>query len=356
MKPGSKQKPNGAGWELVSGSELAAALPEVWGRANKVLNDEHPVLDRHFVSLLHKYFGDGSEVLAISDSCVALLQPCGLGRWATFLPSQACVGSVLLSRDIDSRASREIFRELSRALPGPATLLSFRKQDAVIAQLTDLQNSRSFSRSVFGLTTAVDTSQPFETFWQQRSKNLRQSVRRRFRKLEKDGIGWQRLKISRPEEMAAAVNAHAMLESSGWKGRTGTALDESSKQTDFYRDLMRTLAEENRSRAYQLLFDGEVSASLLAIQAAGILIVLKTAYHEPAATYAPGRLLDYLMLRDVCGDADISVIENYTVSSEEDRRWCSSCREIVDWDYYPLNIMRLAVQARRRIRTWLHGT
>jgi hypothetical protein len=356
MKPGSSKKPDSAGWELVSGPELSATLPEIWARANKALNDEHPALDRHFVSLLHKHFGDGSEVLAISDSCVALLQPCGLGRWASFLPSQACVGSVLLSRHVDSGASGKIFRALSRALPGPTTLLSFRKQDAVIAQLTDLQTSRSFSRSVFGLTTAVDTTQPFDTFWQQRSKNLRQSVRRRFRKLEKDGIGWQLLKISRSEEMAAAVNVHAVLESSGWKGRRGTALDESSKQTSFYKDLMRTLAEENRSRAYQLLFDNEVSASLLTIQAGGVLIVLKTAYHEPAATYAPGRLLDYLMLQDVCGDTDISIIENYTVSSEEDRRWCTSYREIVDRDYYPLNIMQFAIQAQRRIRTWLPGT
>lgn len=351
MRFGELNLRHGEAWHLVSGPGLRDALPGAWRSGNGELNSAHPALDWRYICLLHKYFGEPTDVLASSEFGLALLRPYGYGRWTTFLPSQACVGSVLVAPGLDGPTVSDAFHSLSRSLPGLTTMLSLRKQDAAIAQLQSSHSGKTFSQSVYGVTTAVDATQPFDTFWQARPKSLRQSVRRRFRKVEKEQVRCHTRIFRCAGEMTRAIADHANLEQSGWKGRQGTALDGSNLQSQFYLELMTEFAAEGQAAAYQLLFDDDVKASLLTIQAGGTLIVLKTAYDDASSRFAPGRLLDYLFLQEVCNDPDITVVENYTDASEEDRRWCTSCRNIVEWDYFPFNIIRTMTEARRTIRS-----
>lgn len=350
MRNGNISERSESGWRLATGAELQDTLPHIWRQGNAELNESHPVLDWRFVCLMQRYFGTTADVLAHSDAGMALLQPYGYGRWTTFLPSQACVGSVLIAPAIDAQSLQDSMHALTRILPGMTTLLSLRKQDAVIAQLQTSHACSAFSRTVYGITTAVDTSETFDSFWQSRSKNLRQSVRRRFRNVEKAGRHSHMRTLGDSDSMESAIKTHAALESSGWKGREGTALGGNDAQSGFYTELLRTFAAEDQATAYQLLFDDDTVASLLTIQVSGIVIVLKTAYDEKFARYAPGRLLDYLFLRSVFDDPTVTVVENFTNASEEDQRWCTSSREIVDWDFFPLNIIQSLIEARRRFR------
>ena len=122
--------------------------------------------------------------------------------------------------------------------------------------------------------------------------------------MEKAGHHWHMRTVGDVDCMTSMIEMHAALESSGWKGREGTALDGSDAQSRFYIELLRTFAAEDQATVYQLLFD----------------------------------------------DRNVSIVENYTNASDEDRRWCTSAREIVDWDYFPLNIIRSLVETRRRLR------
>jgi hypothetical protein len=353
MPIGKVPKLCGDAWRLIAGDELRQELPHLWKEGNSSLNSAHPALDWRYVHLLYKYFGVGSEILAVSSRCLALLQPYGYGRWQTFLPSQSCVGSAIFSPDIGGDEILPLLASLASVLPGRTFMLSFRKQDSAIAQLSESRFGDPLSRTVYGITTAVDTTKDFEAFWQARSKSLRQSVRRRFRSVEKDGIQSELKVIDSGDAMPGAVADYSTLEMSGWKGRQGTALDGTSQQSRFYEDLLTTFAEAGQAVAYQLRFDGQVVASLLTIHGEGVLIPLKTAFDEGFSRYSPGRLLDYLFLQNVFADPNITIIENYTDSTEEDRRWCSSDRPIIDWDYYPLNIIRWPVEWRRKLRALL---
>ena len=353
MPIGDTPTPCGEEWRLIAGDELQEALPQLWREINAKFNGAHPALDWRYVRLLHRYFAVGTEVLAVGDCCLALLQPYGYGRWQTFLPSQSCVGSAIFSPDSDEDELLARLASLARILPGRTSMLSFRKQDAAISQLDESRVDGPFSKAVYGITTAVDATSDFETFWQARPKSLRQSVRRRFRNVEKAGMEWALRTIVSPDAMPDAVADYSKLEMSGWKGREGTALDGTGPQTRFYEELMTTFAEAGQAAVYQLLFDGVVVASLLTIQGKGVLIPLKTTFDEKFSSCSPGRLLDYLFLQDVFADTKVSIIENYTDSTEEDRRWCTSERPIIDWDYYPLNIIRWSVESRRKLRSLL---
>ena len=207
MRSGTISERSGGGWQLTNGAELQDTLPHIWRQGNAELNESHPVLDWRFVCLMQKYFGTTSDILAHSDVGIALLQPYGYGRWTTFLPSQACVGSVLVAPDLDARALRESMNALTRLLPGMATLLSLRKQDTAIAQLQTSHASSAFVQTVYGVTTAVDTGETFDSFWQSRSKNLRQSVRRRFRNVEKDGYHSHMRAVREVDRMMSMIKA-----------------------------------------------------------------------------------------------------------------------------------------------------
>ena len=340
-------------WRFIAGAEVQSAMAEIWSVYNKKLNDGHPSIDCRYLKLLYEYFGRGSELLAISDDAVALLQSDGLGRWSTFLPSQSCVGAALFSKSLASDDVSEICHSLSAALPGKTTLVSFRKQDSRIAQLQPRHIKESFITSTYGTTTDIDTSGSFEDYWQGRSKGLRQGMRRKIKRVEKDGLEFALSKCEQPGEMAAVLAEHAVLEMSGWKARSGTAISGTNQQSRFYEALMTTMSANGQAAAYQLILDNEVAASLLTIRKNETMIVLKIAYRESFSRFAPGRLLDYLMLQDVFGDSRTTVIENYTVSTMEDRRWCTGQRDIIDWDFFPSRVVREVVCASRRARNLL---
>lgn len=336
-------------WHLTFGSNVPALLDSIWDNYNRNYNDDHPALHSLLVHRLHKYFSSGSELVAVADDAIALLQPDGRGRWSTFLPSQSCSGPVILRPRLTPEHVQMLVRALCRELPGFTTLISFRLQDERLAQLHKGILGRTGTSTLYGRTTDVDTSGDFDAFWQVRSKSLRRSVRRRLELADSDGFTLEMRRIDEPHSMRGAIADYANLELSGWKRAAGTAVDGKNRQSEFYIDLLESFAERRRATVYQLLFNGKPAASLLSIFTGGIMIVLKTAYDEAKSRYSPGRLLDYMMLQDAFRRSDINLIENYTVSSQEDRKWCTGDREIFDCDVFSSRILRAIVKARRRI-------
>jgi hypothetical protein len=183
-------------------------------------------------------------------------------------------------------------------------------------------------------TTSVEVRGCFQGYWQSRSKGLQSFLRRVFRRLEAAGHVAQLRVLRDAAEMKEAIVLHGQLESLGWKGTRGTAIHGDNVQGSFYRGILETFAGAGGGRVYQLWLGPRLAASLLTIAQNGMMVVLKTAHDETLRRFAPGRLLDYLMVQAVHDDREIKTIENYTNASPEDLRWATSTRTLFHANCY----------------------
>lgn len=81
------------------------------------------------------------------------------------------------------------------------------------------------------------------------------------------------------------------LEASGWKGKKGTAIACSKKETDFYRSLTQRLAKKGMLQWNFLRIEGKTIAGHLAVRMGKTLTLFKIAYHEDYSRCSPGNML-----------------------------------------------------------------
>jgi CelD/BcsL family acetyltransferase involved in cellulose biosynthesis len=90
----------------------------------------------------------------------------------------------------------------------------------------------------------------------------------------------------------AAVEEFLQLEASGWKRRTGTALQCRPGHDQFFRELSRGFAEQGRLMLLSLQGGTQVLAQSTALLAGPGLFGFKKAYDQAFARWSPGTLLD----------------------------------------------------------------
>jgi hypothetical protein len=277
----------------------------------------------------------------------ALVHKARFGELKIFTPAQACVGSLI----IDPAYADSRFNEVLTALLNRFSLLlrvNLPKQDAELAQSRLTAEERFFSIAQHSITTNIDVTGDFESYWSSRHKEVRRGIRKVLGSLADQQTEYSLAVLRDPAEMNMAVAEHGNLESAGWKGRAGTAIHAENAQGKCYARILTGFAERDQARVYQLRFDGVVVASLLTIVQNGVQAVLKTTFDESMAKYSPGRFIDYLAIADACEDPEISTIENYTSSKSVDRKWATGTRPICDVMFYrhPL-ILNLLARMKR---------
>jgi len=304
--------------------ELGAASAD-WDALNSRLYASHPMLDSRFVNFLLKHFGNGSEQLCIigsegTPSTMCILRKRGLGIWTTFLPSQTQVGPVLL-------ASVENARNVLTVLPQWPLQVDFLCQDPVFSQL--LVPESSIDPSIdHALTINIRLEGGFDSYWAGRPKKLVQNIARYRRRMFADGISPRFACISSPDEIETAVNRYAVLEASGWKGQTGTALTVDNPQGAFYRDVMSSFAQTGQATVFELWFGDRLAASRLVVSNESMMIMLKTTYDEGLSQYAPGRLLLHDLIRFAFESRSRGAIEFYTDATVDQISWATGQRWI----------------------------
>lgn len=342
-------------WDIYPAKQLFLDHRETWQRLNREHCQAHPLLDIKFIEPAFEYFGNDRVLLAVE--CVsgvavnaALLEQLGKGNWQLFLPSQQPLGPAIFSRGSDSAALHRSLRGLAAALPGYPLILGFLKQDSGYSALC-AADGLSFMERVDDVETInIVVNQDFDIYWQSRSRKLVKEMRRKFRKVEQDGIELRLVELRDYSQMATAVAQHGDIESSGWKGKKGTAIHHDNVQGHFYTKVMENFSKEGGARAYQLYFNDKIAASLLTIVQQGMMVVLKTAHDESMSIYAPGRLIDYKMLEGLFSGGDVTNIEMYTNASLEDKRWCTDSRNIYHLNYYRSGISEYLIKGTRKIK------
>ncbi len=315
--------------------QLHALLPaqglgphrKAWDSLCQSLLGSHAMLDGRFVDALLRHFGEQRVLLAIASrksEPVAMLLLNGragrLGLWTSFLPSQTQIGPSLVPAGLDLRG-------LFAALPGYATELDLLCNDPRFGDLRDLP-SPAVGSLPHTLTMAVDLRGSFDDYWAQRPRNLIKNMRRYSRRLEEESNPSRLDIVSQPEAIATAVGRYGDLESGGWKGREGTAINRDNAQGRFYAEVMRAFAARGEGLVYELWLGDELLASRLVLVSGRMAIILKTAYKEAFERLAPGRLLLMRVLEDLFARIPGGVVEFYTDANSDQLSWATSQRWI----------------------------
>jgi CelD/BcsL family acetyltransferase involved in cellulose biosynthesis len=316
----------GIQWTRAPASALRQAT-QAWDALSAEAGDV-PFLQSRFLLPLLEEFGDGQQELALCHQgkrlvAAALLQPQGLGRWATFQPSQLPLGAWLVAPGHDGELlARALLKQLS-----PTTLRLGLTQ--IDPQLCPRPAAGPRLATLDYIDTAwVDIDSDFDSYWEARGKNLRSNMRKQRSKLEADGEALCFDRLSSPEEVDAALIEYGRLETAGWKGSSGTAVHPDNAQGRFYGRMMRSFCAEGRAEIWRLRFGDKTVAMDLCIQSGSTLVILKTAFDPSYRTVSPAFLLKQEAFKQLFDEGRLRRIEFYGRLMEWHTRWTTNARTL----------------------------
>ena len=175
-------------------------------------------------------------------------------------------------------------------------------------------------------TGMIIADRSIEEFRLSLGKKVLREMERRLRRLREQGLQPRLEVVTWSVSMAEAVSRFGALESAGWKGREGTAVNRTNHQGRFYTELLTRLAERGNACVYLYWFNDRRAAAQLCALAGGTLVFLKTAYDESLRQYCPGILMKHAILEDRMRDSRVKRFEFYGRVNEWQERWISHSR------------------------------
>ena len=315
-------------WQRLPAQRLfdTVVLGEAWDRLNAA-RGALPFLDTDVLRIAFDAFRPAGVELLVGNiagqtQCMLLVQRTGLGRWQLYQPSQIPLGPLVAATNLPLDG---IARSALKALPFGTLVLSFTQLDPRHWPPPQTEPACVVKRYIS--TGWIDCTQNFDSYWAARSPNLRASVGKAQRRLEAEGRTLRMRVLTEPADMAAAVERYGVLETSGWKGRKGTAVTAGTPQGDFYRDWLQEAAAHGEARVYELLVSEPATeggapspaatpntttaastapaertiAADLCVVRGDSLILLKIAYDEAFERYSPSTLLRREFMQHLLG-------------------------------------------------------
>jgi hypothetical protein len=321
-------------WKFQPALKNFEALRQRWDAINTARGG-HVLLDSGFVACLLKYFGDENVMVGAREdapTAMALLAKKSTGIWETFQPSQAPLGLLVCAQ---SDNTGELLVSLLRSLPGYALQLGIMHQDPDYTSFPPLDGRAHFQRLDYIRTARLPLEGTFESYWTSRGTNLKHNLARRARRMVEKGITAELITLRKSEEVADGVREYARLESSGWKGKSGTAVAEDNEQGKFYREMLEHFCLRHEGVIYQYRLNGKVAASDLCLLRNGMLVVLKTAYDETLEEFSPALQMRRQIVQQCYAEQEVKVMEFYGPVKDWHLRWSDQVRTM-----YHLNCLR----------------
>lgn len=334
LYPAGALAEHGAAWQQLHARGPASAL-----------------LHLDFVGALLAAFGQGGEQLAIYSEggqvgAMALLARRGPFAWQTFQPAQAPLGIWLQDPAL---AVDALLEQLLPQLPGLALAAGLTQCDPLFgARPPDSARLRTLD---YIQTARIAMDQPFDAYWQQRGKNLRGNLKKQRARLQREGQETRIDMLTEAGQMAQAIADYGRLESSGWKGREGSAVHADNEQGKFYRAMLEAFGRRGAARVYRYWIGAELVAMDLCIEDQEAIVVLKTAYDETVPSgLSPTLLMREEACRQLFDEGRLRRIEFYGKVMEWHTRWCEDLRTLYHINYYrwaPLASLHAARTAGR---------
>lgn len=338
-------------WRLLPASTLKtdASLARDWNRLN-VATSNQPFLDADAVADALAIFGGAHEHLALAYAgqtlaAMLVISKTAPFRWCTFQPSQLPLGAWVIAPGFDLAL---ITRTLLPALPGFALTLS-------ITQADPRFTPRPADTPTLHTDDYIDTGWlelvgSFESYWHERSKNLRHNLRKQRHKLADQGVHISLREVTAPEDMAAAVARYGALESAGWKAGIGTAVHPDNEQGRFYRQLLEKSARAGEALVCEYWFDDRMVASNLCQLRGDTLVVLKTTYDEGCKHVSPAFLLREAELQSFFETGRIRRLEFYGRLRPWHTHWTEHRRTLYHTTAYRTSWIRQLARLRQASR------
>lgn len=312
-------------WEI---HRLQGSLGEhraAWDALNAELHGGNPYFASRFIDPLLKHFSSGNELLCVNErsgriGSMLIVKPNRSGKWSLFVPAQAQVAPIfsVQPNDLASLLSRLSWRAL--ALECPCQDPEHSPLDQLTAQPTQVVPH------AHTICVRLDTS--FDDYWRARSANLRKATARRERRVQDAGFQMRLEHLTDPASMHGAVERFGSLESSGWKGASGTAVHINNLQGKFYCDVLSAFASGGQASVYELYFNETLVAMQIALASKDMLVLLKTAYDESQSKLSPGRLLLRRVLEEEFRLRRAKSVEFYTDANADQVTWATHERWI----------------------------
>ena len=302
-----------------------------------------------FSGPLLEHFGDNRVILAVLQNdnipqAMALLQKSNSIQWTSFLPSQAQISPLLL------KAPKQAFSLLKSIPYHPLTLDLLAQDPSYSAVLGGDTSHHHISTLNHALTMNIKIQGSFDDFWKSRSKNLRNNITRYFHRLKKNRKSYELIVTHKSDDIINALHRYGEMESCGWKAQKGTAITPNNTQGLFYSDVLRKFSHKSKACVYELYLNGTLAASRLTIRNNEMLIILKTTYNEELKIFSPGRLLLFLIIKDLFNANNIKHIEFYTNANKDQLSWASSSRWIEHATLYRNSFAKLSLQIASRMK------
>ena len=309
-----------------------------WQNLNKSTADSL-LLDPRFVTPLIKQFADEEMVLALAHQqqelvAASILSKKGFGQWQTFQPSQAPLGMWLCKPALFQ--DNLFHKALATALPGPVLTISITQQDPQL--LPRPEENKHFSTLNYITTARLDIPEDFESYWQSRSKNVRSSVGKAKRRIEKEGKEIRFEVKSASNDIHSGVASYGELESEGWKNETGTAIHIDTNQGKYYTEMLAAFAPE-QCQIWRYFFDEELVATDLCIDDGKTIFILKTTYAEAWQRYSPAFSLHVDGIEH-CSNIGLKSIEFYGPSMQWHKKLTDDERVMYHLTYYNYSVVK----------------
>ena len=117
------------------------------------------------------------------------------------------------------------------------------------------------------------------------------------------------------EAVSEAFSRFLALESAGWKGQRGSALQSLPGDAHYFETFLAAMAKADRAFIGEIQLDGRVIASGLFMRCGGEAFFLKTAYDEHFAKQSPGVILDWMISEWLCTQAWFQRLDSGTDAS-----------------------------------------
>lgn len=305
----------------------ASTILPAWRDLEREALVENLFFEADFTQAAATAFGAGIRILTVSDRPVGepgcrllAVWPCRVvRRWGVPLPALmgwthdfAIFGAPLLSRDRAQSA-------LNALLDAPGILglprrmlLPYVPRDGAFATLltrTLCQTGRQRADFWVHERGYLDFSDDRlatrgEYLDAHVSERKARQLARFSRRISADGSIDHEV-IREPGALVEAFVDYVALESRGWKGRAGTALDHRPQERAFLGDLVVSYGARGRVRIDRLRRRGRTLASSIAFETGCTFWFLKISYDETEARNSPGALLVERVTRTLLTDTRI---------------------------------------------------
>lgn len=325
---------------------------EIWQTIN--LSDaSSPVLSPAFVAPLLEEFATGREKLAVCKLgtrtvAITVLAKKNFAVWETFQPAQAPIGLWLNNPDVNLV---ELLHTLLNSLPGYPMLLALTQRDP---ELWPRPSDGSYIRTLDYVETGmISLENSYQSYWDSRDGQLRKSINRRLRQVAEQGIEPRLEVISDPSSVADAVAEFGRLESSGWKGKQGTAIHGDNNQGRFYTSVLQAFCRQGKGCIYRYWLADKVAAMQLSIEEGIVVVFLKTTFDESFRASGPGILLKRAIIEFLYGAGRGYKIELYGKLRDYQEKWVSGSKLMYHVNYYRwANLHKLLALARSVAGLW----